>query len=64
MNAPEFIELVRRMRAAQRDHFSYRDPESLQLAKDLAIQVDAAIFELLGAQSLFDRGAEEVSHGK
>lgn len=56
MNAPEFIELVRRMREAQRGYFQYRTPEQLRHAKDLEEKVDAAIDELLGPASLSSCG--------
>lgn len=39
----EFIDLVARMRQAQKDYFRYRQPSTLQLSKALERQVDSVI---------------------
>ena len=41
-----FIDLVERMRQAQKDYFAYRERETLQLSKQLERQVDKTIESL------------------
>lgn len=43
MEKADFIELVRKMRDAQKQYFTRKDQQSLKLAKNLEMQVDAAI---------------------
>ena len=52
MNANEFIELVRQMRASQKHYFVTRSQEELKNAKALEWQVDFALEEF-GNPSLF-----------
>ena len=40
MNDPDFRDLVRRMRAAQREYFRARDRGMLEAARQLEIEVD------------------------
>jgi hypothetical protein len=48
----EFIDLVSRMRSAQREYFRSRDRQVLQRSKELERAVDAAI-ELRAAPDMF-----------
>lgn len=52
MNANEFIELVRQMRASQKHYFVTRSQEELKNAKALERQVDF-VLEEFGNPSLF-----------
>lgn len=52
MNANQFIELVRQMRASQKHYFVTRSQEELKNAKALERQVDFALEEF-GNPSLF-----------
>lgn len=51
MTYDEFVDLVRRMRAAQQHYFGARGPVSLRVACALERQVDAAILQLEQARS-------------
>ena len=42
----ELIDLARRMRQAQRDYFAHRQPESLDLARDLEKRFDRLLDRL------------------
>ena len=52
----EFIELVRKMRNAQKEYFRTRDKRVLQESKQLECMVDAILAQLVDKQqlSLFD----------
>lgn len=43
MNSRQFFDLVRRMRAKQRDYFKYHRKSDLQSSKQIEAQVDAEI---------------------
>jgi hypothetical protein len=49
-NEEDFINLVRKMRDAQKDYFKDRKPSHLQNARDLERRVDKAIASLQTAQ--------------
>jgi hypothetical protein len=62
MSDDGFVDLVRRMRAAQRHWFKYKDVESLEQAKKLEREVDRWIERETGpkaAPTLFDRPGSE-----
>ncbi len=49
----DFIDLVRRMRAKQKEYFRHRDATSLRESKDLEYRVDRAIEEANKKPDLF-----------
>lgn len=54
MSYLEFVLLVRKMRAAQKDYFKVRSQRVLLQCKDLERQVDTQIEELTNGKPLFD----------
>lgn len=51
MTDREFVELVRRMRAAQRVYFQCRAPSDLNRAKDLEREVDQELKQRAAAEA-------------
>lgn len=51
----EFRDLVRRMRAKQKDYFRSRSPETLRECKDLERRVDEALESRVKTPSMFDQ---------
>lgn len=54
MTAREFFDLVRRMRAVQRDYFKYKRKSDLQASKRIEAQVDAEISRVVALLGLPD----------
>ena len=59
MNDKEFAKLVSDMRNAQRAYFASREPEMLELSKQLEKQVDKSIAELRTSQMALDFAERE-----
>lgn len=59
MNTPEFIDLVAKMRAAQREYFRTRSHDALESSKNYERDVDAALRELRGGPGLFEEDRHE-----